>query len=267
MNTYFIFAIIFGALATICTIKGGIIQGKQSSDAQITAIEHKLESFGKNYMTRNSDIPLKEDRKYEIERINDYKKIAKEFYKMLPIKTAEKKANTAKLELDSLKKAATIQTLLKQLEQSIQNLVNAYNNSDNEINIKLEITDFPKDLQSIESRNSYHILMSFSNQIHWGIRFVTYPDQTLALQLVKLISPTSTSTYEELKLTNDSINLVFLDNKFGISLNSAISEEAKEFITKDIVKSRQEMNNFVPSIELLVKRIIEYEITTLKEKK
>src|SRR3989338_1328518 len=266
MNVYFILAIICGTLATICTIKGGLVHGKQSSEAQIAAIDKKLESFAKNYTAINSNVLLKEDRKQEVKRINDYEQIAKEYYKMLPVKMAEKKANSAKAELESLKKSSMIEGLLKDLEISTRNLVEAYNNTDNATDIKLVITDFPKNLHELESRNSYHILLYFTDDIIWGIRFVTYPDQTLALQLVKLLSPSKNSRYEELQLTNDSINLVFGDNKFGISLNSRISNETKEFLVKDIMESGKEIDNFNPVAETLIKRIIEHEIMNLKEK-
>jgi len=71
---------------------------------------------------------------------------------------------------------------IKEIEREAGALVSSFNAAGAGGTLTIQASDFPDNI--FRDTGLYRILVSFGDQIHWMVRFVTYPDRTLALQLV-----------------------------------------------------------------------------------
>ena len=140
----------------------------------------------------------------------------------------------------------------------------AYNRSAGYVVLELQSNGVPNNLFRPSQNHPAYVLLKFLGQKYWSIRVVLYPDRTLALQFVRLLSPDGSSNYQTMHLSNDSINLVLLKDQFGVSLNQSISDAVKANVTERLPTAPQSLDKFEPVATELTRRIIEYELLPLK---
>ena len=92
------------------------------------------------------------------------------------------------------------------------------------------------------------------------VRFVTYPDRTLALQLVRVRGKEHAAVHDNFMLTNDSINLVLTEEEFWVSLNQSISKDVVADIVGDLSRNYRSLDVFENTLIVLLRRAIEREL-------
>ena len=107
---------------------------------------------------------------------------------------------------------------------------------------------------------AHRILISFGSETYWLVRLVTYENGVPALQLVRVQGVTEARVSDNFNLTNDSINAVLPNDHFWLSLNSAMSEDARSEIVGDIPRTQRPLNQLPEAILTLVRRAIELEL-------
>ena len=266
MNGYYIAAIFFGAIMTFCMIRGGIIQGRKSTVEQTTIIEQNIKALGNKIQTIQDQPKTTQQTKLD-EIKKEYNELAINFFKSLPIKVEQEKARNTEKTISNLEKSRSIEKHIKFLKQEAENLITAYNSTGTHAEIKLKSTKFPLNIIDPRNKEPYYTLISFSKSIHWMIRFVNYPDGTLALQFVRVIAPPGVENELQYNFTNESINLVFMNNQFSISKNQSISDGVYKHILGELTLNNKAMTEFDIFTKTLLKNIIEYEFLqqSLKE--
>lgn len=242
---------------------GSSIQSKKDSSEDRERIEGQLRELGTKIQTLQSQ-PAESQSAESIQTIeNEYLSLAEEFYKSLPLEVAEQRSKTAAAIAEQVKNSRTLSLHLQKLEVESSKLVQAFNSSTPTGQIQLVTAPSPSNFYDQTEAKPYKLLFSFANNSYWAVRFVYYADKSLALQFVKLratnpkeIAPVP---FENLGLTNDSINLILRENDFLVSLNSVISDPVKTRIVGPLSGVRL-MTEFDDASKGLVERIIKYEL-------
>ena len=264
MNIWYITAIIFGAIAAFCAYKGSVVEGRRSSQEQTSHIESKLQTLGMQIQDLRVD-PNSANKLAKIQEIDDkYKSLAEEFFRSAPIRVAEEKMRTAKQRVEDVQKAQEVEAYFKVVKREVEKLAIAYNNTAQKNILKIESGFIPNNAVHSSIDHSAYILLIFSDSKYWGIRIVSYPDRILALQFVHLLSTDGSANYQKMQLTNDSINLVFFKDHFGISLNQSISTSVKANIT-DGLPSEFSLDKFEIVAAGIARKIIEFELLSFQE--
>jgi hypothetical protein len=264
MNIWYIAAIILGAAAAFSAYYGSIVEGRRSSQEQTSRIESQLQTLG----TQIQELRLDADSPAQSAKIQEadkkYRTLAEEFFRAIPLRTAEEEARTAKQQVDEIKKTQEMEAYFRAAKREAERLATAYNRAAGKVLLELQSNGVPENLFRPSQNHPAYVLLKFQGPKYWGIRIVSYPDRTLALQFVRLLSPDGSSNYSTMQLTNDSINLVLFTDQFRISLNQSISDAVKANITHGFSTAQQPLDGFESVVTELTRRIIEYELLTLK---
>lgn len=259
MNLWYVTAIILGALAAFCGYYGSIIENRRGTQEQAQRIEVQLQKFGNRLQAiRNEPTGVVAQEVAELER--EYKSLAKQFFDSLPLRAAEQKARDANQQVDQIQRSRAIENHFRELEQESRQLAEAYNRTAGRPILQIASNDFPVNIFSRPVGEQFYILYSFDNSAYWAARLVMYPDQTPALQFVRLQSLNGSADYSKMSLTNDSINLVLLPEEFSLSLNQSISPAVAENIVVDMPRLRRPIAELDGTTATLARRIIEYQM-------
>lgn len=264
MNVWYIAAILFGAVAAFCGYYGSVVEGRRSSEEQSSHIESQLQTLGTQIqeLRLGTDSPIQSDRIKEVD--DKYRELAEDFFRSIPLRTAQEQARTAKQHVEDIQRTQEVEAYLRAVEQEAEKLAVAYNRSAGQLVLELESNGVPNNLFDSSQDHSAYVLMKFPGQKYWGIRITSYPDRALALQFVRLLSPNGSADYKAMRLTNDSINLILFKDQFGISLNQSLSDAVRANIINGLPIIRQPLAELQRFATELTRRIIEYELLPLK---
>jgi hypothetical protein len=260
MNAWYIAAILFGAAATFCTYYGSGVEGKRSSDEQTSRIESQLQTLG----TQIQELRLGADSPAQAAKIQEvdekYQALAEQFFRSVPLRTAQEEARTARQLVEEVQKTQEIEAHFRAVKREAEKLAAAYNLSAGQTVLELQSNGVPENLFRPSQDHPAYVLLKFRGPKYWAIRIVSTPDRIFALQFVRLLSPDGSSNYQAMHLTNDSINLLLLNDAFGVSLNQSISDAVKANVTDNLAKGRQPIDKLESVAMELTRRVIEYEL-------
>jgi hypothetical protein len=267
INAWYIAAILLGAAAAFCAYYGSIIEGKQSAEEQTSRIETQLQALGTQIqeLRLGADTPAQSAKVQEVDE--RYQALAEEFFRSLPLRTAQEEARTATEQVEQVRKTQEVEAYFRAAKREAEKLAAAYNRSAGRVVLELQSNGVPENLFRASQTHPAYVLLKFRGTKYWGIRIVSYPDRTLALQFVRLLSPDGSSNYETMQLTNDSLNLVLFNDQFGVSLNQSISNAVKVNVTDGVSMARQPLDKLESVVTELTRRIIEYELLPLNAAK
>lgn len=261
MNIWYIAAIIFGAITAFCTYYGSVVDGKKNANQQATRIESALQSLGGEIQKIRISNNNTTDQAAEVDAIDErYRSLAKDFFKSIAVRRAKVEVKTAQQRVDEIQKTQKVEAYFMKVKQEAEKLATAYNQSAGTLFLKINSSPVPENFFKPPQDHPAHLLLSFQNKKYWAVRIVSYPDQTLAIQFVRLLDPTKSGEYAKMQLTNDSINLVILENDFWISLNSSISTQIKSDVLADTPIDRQSLEKLYEVAASFIRRIIELEL-------
>lgn len=267
INAWYIAAIVLGAAAAFCAYYGSIVEGKRSSEEQTSRLETQLQSLGTQIqeLRHGADSPAQSAKVEEVDK--KYQALAEEFFRSAPLRSAQEEARTAKQRVEEVQRTQEIETYFRAVKGEAEKLAVAYNRSAGRTVLELDSNGVPENLFNPSQDHPAYVLLKFAGPKYWGIRIVSYPDRTIALQLVRLLSSDGSPDYQKMQLTNDSINLVLLKDQFGVSLNQSISDAVKANVTDGISLQRQPLDKFESVATELTRRVIEYELLPLQTAK
>lgn len=267
INAWYIAAILFGAAAAFCGYYGSFVEGKRSSDEQTSRVETQLQSLGTQIqdLRHIADSPAQSAKVEEAEK--RYQILAEEFFRTAPLRSAQEAERTAKQRVEEVQKTQEVEAYFRAVKRDAEKLAAAYNRSAGRTVLELQSNRIPENLFRPSQDHPAYVLLKFSGPKYWGIRIVSYPDRTLALQFVRLLSPDGSADYQKMQLTNDSINLIMHKDQFGVSLNQSISNAVKVNVTEGISLQRQPLDKFESLATELTRRVIEYELLPLQAAK
>ncbi len=147
---------------------------------------------------------------------------------------------------------------IREIEREAGSFVSSFKEAGASDTLTIQASAFPDNI--FRNTGTYRILVSFSDQMYWLLRFVTYPDRTLALQLVRVRGKEKAAVHDDFMLTNDSINLVFSEDKFWVSPNQAISKDVVTDIIGDLPRENRSLDVFTGTVIELLRRMIEREL-------
>jgi hypothetical protein len=263
INAWYIAAIVLGAVAAFCTYYGSVVESRHNSEEQSARLESQLQSLG----TKIQELrlaPGSSDRSAELREVEEkYRALAEEFFRSMPLRTAQEEVRTAQQQVEEVQRTQELEAHFRAIQREAEKLAAAYNRSAGKIVLEVEGNGVPKNLFRPTGNHPAYVLLKFRGPKFWGIRIVSYPDRTLALQFVRLFSPDGSSNYQMMQLTNDSINLVILKDQFNISLNQSVSDAVKANVTDGLSTTRQSTDELEAVAAELTRRIIEYELLSL----
>lgn len=264
MNFWYIAAILLGAAAAFCAYYAASIDGKRSSEEQTSRIESQLQILGTQIqeLRHDADSPVQTAKLQEVDK--RYQALAEEFFRSVPLRAAQEEARTAKQLVEEVQKTQEVEVYFRSIKREVEKLSAAYNGSAGQVVLEIQSNGVPENVFRPLKNHPAYVLLKFRGPKYWGIRIVSYPDRTIALQFVRLLSPDGSSNYQAMQLTNDSINLVMFKDQFGVSLNESISDAVKANVTDGISTARQPLDKFDAVATELTRRIIEYELLPLK---
>lgn len=264
INTWYVAAILFGAVAAFCAYRGSIVEGNRSSEEQTSRIETQLQQLGTELqgLRHTADSPAQVARVEEADK--KYQELAETFFQVAPLRSAQEDERTARQRVEEVQKTQEIEAYFSAVNREVEMLAAAYNQSAGRTIIEIESSGVPENLFMPSQDHPGYVLLSFSGQRYWGVRIVFYPNRALALQFVRLISPDGSSDYKRMQLSNDSINMVLMDGTFSVSLNQSISDAVRANVTDGISLERQDQEQFLPIAVDLARRVIEYELLLLR---
>ena len=137
-------------------------------------------------------------------------------------------------------------------------LAEAYNHTAGRQVLEITSNDFPINIYS--PNKAFRVLYKFEGPVFWLMRLVMYPDQTPAMQFVRVESISGHTDYTNFRLTNDSINLVLFPEDFGLSLNQSISQAVTRNVVGDMPRARRSILELDSAAATLVRRIIEHQM-------
>jgi hypothetical protein len=208
--------------------------------------------------TTNSPIISTETRFVQGDIKPEYEGAAHQFYGELKNRIKERKRIEEELVDSEVTKSKVLGSRIKNIEKEAGALVSSFNAAGAETLLTIQAAEFPNNI--FRDTGVYRIIVSFGDQIHWMIRFITYPDRTLALQLVRVKGNEHASVHDNFMLTNDSINLVFAEKEFWVSLNQSISKDTVTDIVGDLPRTNKPLDVFESTLILLLRRAIEREL-------
>ncbi|WP_447969000.1 hypothetical protein [Nitrospira sp. M1] len=261
MNIWYIIAAALGGLAALLAYYGATVDSNQTSrkqEEQTERIESKLQELGNQlYTLKEREIPISSEELDQIEK--EYLNTADTFFNSLPLKVAEHKTRDATRIFEEVKMSKSIESHVKRLEEEIRKLGIAFNSAAKRTLIEVSSTSFPDNLFELKKSDQYHILISFEGKSYWALRFVTYPDRKKALEFIRLTTPSENTEYSKMFITEDSIQMVFLGEQFGVSLNQSLSTTVRDIVA-DIPKTPQPMTDFDQTAVKITKRLIEHQL-------
>jgi len=260
INPWYLGAIALGALAAFCAYYGAAIDAKRETAEQTSRIETKLQAVGTQIQSLRTDPTTTQNSTALLALDEEYKGLAEEFFRAVPLRTAQEEARTAKQRVDEIQRTQELETYFNSVRKETERLVEAYNRTAGRDAIKLSGRDVPKNLFDPKSLHPAYLLLQFESGEYWANRIVFYPNRTMALQLVRLNDPSVSHNYDSMALTNDSINLVISGETFGVSLNSAISDAVKANVIGEIPNDTLPLGGLVKFAVDLNRRAIEYEL-------
>lgn len=261
MNAWYIAAIIFGAITAICTYYGSIVENKKNTDQQSTRIETALQSLGGEIQELRITGSSAADQSREVDAIDErYRSLAKDFFKSIPVRRAEEEVRTAQQQVDEIQKTQKVEAYFMEIQREAEKLAAAYNQSAGATVLELSSSPVPENFFRPSQEHPAHLLLAFRDRKYWAVRITSYPNQTLAIQFIRLLDSNMSGDFQQMELTNDSINLVILEKDFGLSLNSSISESVKSGVVADTPTVNQPLEKFSEVAANLTRRIIEYEL-------
>jgi len=194
---------------------------------------------------------------------SDQVESAKQFFEGVKLrKEAIRQRNQEKADA-RLVRSNQIRSLITKVDEEIAPIVAAFNDAAGQQLLNLQISEFPANV--FEDLGRYRILISFGTRAYWLVRFVTYDDGTLALQLVKVIGEPNAKVSDVFNLTNDSINLVFGSQEFWVSLNSRISDDVASEVVRDIPRANRPLEQLPGTMISLLRNCIELELVRATE--
>lgn len=257
MNAYYIAAIVLTAAAAFCAYKGTTLQNRNLSSEQTARIEAQLKNLG-NKIQEAKQKGGDQVSSTAIEDLQqEYESIAKRFFNGLPIKVEEKKVRDTERTIEQLKKSREVEAHIQKLEQEALAMVAGFNKANSKVQLSVLRSEIPVNIY--ENLEKYRFILSFGGISYWLIRFSTF-DEILSLQFVRVKGAKNASLYEVFEFSNDSILLVFSDDKFSISLNRIIANEIKSNVIGDIQLQPKLMSEFDSTAKTILQRIIEHEI-------
>lgn len=267
INAWYIAAIVLGAAAAFCAYYGSIVEGRKSSDEQSSRIETQLQRLGTQIqeLRHGAESPAESAKVEEVDK--KYQALAEEFFRSIPLRSAQEEERTAKQRVEEVQKTQEVETYFRAVKREAERLAAAYNRAAGRNVLELQSNSVPDNLFRPTHEHPAYVLLKFPGPKYWAVRIVSYPDRTVALQFVRLLSPDGSPTYQRMQLTSDSINLVLLKDQFGVSLNQSISEAVRANITQGISTQRQSIDMFEAVATELTRKIIEYELLPLQAKK
>ncbi|MGE0645054.1 MAG: hypothetical protein AB7P24_15430 [Nitrospira sp.] len=267
INTWYIAAIVLGAAAAFCTYYGSIVEGKRSSEEQTSRIETQLQSLGTQIqdLRQTADSPTQSAKVEEMDK--RYQALAEDFFRSVPLRSAQEDARTAKQRVEEVQKTQEVEAYFRVVKHEAEKLAIAYNHSAGRTVLELQSNGVPENLFRPSQDHPAYMLLKFDGPKYWGIRIVSYPDRTLSLQFVRLLSTDGSPDYQKMQLTDDSINLILLKNQFGVSLNQSLSEAVRANVTDGISLERQPLDKFESVAAELTRRVIEYELLPAQKSK
>ncbi|MDH4205343.1 MAG: toll/interleukin-1 receptor domain-containing protein [Desulfobacteraceae bacterium] len=188
----------------------------------------------------------------------EYEGAAHQFFGEIKNRIKQKKEVEKSQEEAEVTKSKLLSARIKEIEREAGSLVSSFKAAGAGDILTIQASIFPDNI--FRETGTYRILVSFRDQMHWLVRFVTYPDRTLALQLVRVRGKEQASVHDNFMLTNDSINLVLSEDKFWISLNQAISKEIVTDIIGDLPRKNRSLDFFTSTVLELLRRTIEREL-------
>jgi len=188
----------------------------------------------------------------------EYEGAAHQFYGELKNRINQQKRIEEEQVDSEIAKSKVLGSRIKEIEKEVGALASSFNAAGAGNLLTIQASDFPDNI--FRDTGVYRILVSFGDQIYWMIRFVTYPDRTLALQLVRVRGKEDASVHDNFMLTNDSINLVFKEEEFWVSLNQSISKDIVTDIIGELPRNHRPLDVFESTIILLLRRAIEREL-------
>ena len=266
INAWYIAAVIFTALAAYSAYYGSVVHSRRSAEEQNSRIEAQLESLGQRIQDLRIDSKSEED-STKIDEIDErYRQLAEEFFESIELRAAKEESRTAQEKVAKIQKIQKLEAHLREIEKEARELAEAYNESSDKISIKIESNTKVENLHGTDPENIPYILLNFEDSRFWGIRVVSYPNRTIALQFVRLVSPENSLVYQQMRLTDDSINIVLLEDKFTVSLNAKISEAIKANIADKLTLNRQSIDKLTGFSAELTRLVIEYELLSIERR-
>jgi TIR domain len=183
---------------------------------------------------------------------------AKQFFESVKTRRQEIRQREANQANALLRKSQQIGALVAVVDRKVAQVVAAFNDAAGRRLLNLQISDFPPNL--FKNIGQYRILVSFGSQTYWMVRFVTYPDGTPALQLVKVMGAPEAKVSDNFNLTNDSINLVLLSDDYWMSLNSGISSDVVSEVVRDVERTNRPLSELPGTLVALLRNAIELEL-------
>lgn len=260
INGWYIAAILLSAGAAFCAYYGSVVDNRRNSDAQSTHLEQQLQKLGTQIQELRQE-PHSSSKSAEIEAVDErYKKLAEEFVRSAPLRSAQEGARTAQQLVQEVQKTQEVEAYFQYIWREAEKLAAAYNGAANKTVLEIQGNPVPENIFRAAGDHPAYVLLKFEGPKFWCVRIVSYPDRTLALQFVRLLSPDGSSNYQTMRLTDDSVNVVLFDEQFGFSLNQSISDAVKANVTASLPTTKQPIDLLQALSVDLVRRIIEYEL-------
>ena len=188
----------------------------------------------------------------------EYEGSAHQFFGEIKNKVKQKRQLEKSQEESEVTQSKLLSAKIKEIEKKAGSLVSSFKAAGAGDTLTIQASAIPENI--FRDTATYGILVSFSDQMHWLVRFVTYPDRTLALQLVRVRGKEKASVHDDFMLTNDSINLVLSEDKFLVSLNRVISKDVVSDIIGDLPRENRSLDVFTDTVLELLRRMIEREL-------
>jgi hypothetical protein len=240
-----------------------VVENRRNSEQQGSRLETQLQTLGAQIQELRLETDPS-DKAAKLKEVDEkYQALAEEFFRSMPLRTAQERFRTAQQQVEEVQRMQALEVYLRAIKSEIEKLAAAYNRSAEQPVLEIQADITVQNRFDPNNKSNLYILLKFQGPRFWAIRDVSYPDRTIALQFVRLLSPDGSSNYEAMQLTDDSINLVLFEDKFGVSLNQSISQAVKANVTDDLSAATQPLDKLGPFATELARRIIEYELLSL----
>lgn len=259
LNLWYVAAIIFGALAAFCGYYGSLIENRKNSDEQSSRIESQLQDLADDIQRARRDHPSDEGKDRVSDLQNRYDQIAEEFFRNLPLRTAEHQSQQASEIVTELRRTAELREVFENVLTESRALAIAFNNQAGREILEIESSSVPDNVFRLPPGYLTYVLFRFDSGETWAFRLI-FQDATPAFQLVRIEPSTAGRNYSEMGLTNDSINLVVLPETFSTSLNTHISVQVRTEIVSDEDREERPKMELSDRAVTLVRRMIEFSI-------
>lgn len=252
MNSYYVAAIICGALAAYFSYMGATTDSKSDN----TKIEGELKALGNKIETLSSGKEAHQVTASELSRIQgEYNAIAENFYKDFPLEIEQQKSRNASKTISQLEQSRRIEPHIHTLELAAKQLADAFNKHRAAPPISVEIPTFPT---NVFEGDKYHMVLSFPSSRYWVIALKKSHDEELQLTIGQATKEPKHNGQTFWNIDR-SIFLQFPEDESSFRVFIDLPAEIKVRILGDLANKSYAIGELDGIAKTLLERIFKYE--------